>query len=65
MPETKVGDRVRLIYTSDQYTNLKRGDEGTVFSIDSMGTVHIKWDNGSNLGLIPHEDRWEVISVVE
>jgi len=26
-----------------------------------MGTVHVKWDDGSSLGLIPNEDMWEVL----
>jgi hypothetical protein len=55
------GDRIRLIHTADPYTRLMRGDEGTVTSIDGMGTVHVKWDNGSSLGLIPREDSWEVV----
>ncbi len=55
------GDRIRLIHTADPYTRLVAGDEGTVTSIDGMGTVHIKWDNGSSLGLIPREDSWVVV----
>jgi len=57
-----VETRVRLIATSDPYTNLCSGDEGTVKFVDSLGTVHIAWDNGSNLGLIPDEDYWMEIS---
>lgn len=55
------GDRIRLIHTSDPHTRLMSGDEGTVTRIDGLGTVHVKWDNGSSLGLIPREDSWEVI----
>lgn len=58
------GTRVRLVRTTDVYTQLPRGSEGTVTLTDSMGTVHVKWDNGSSLGLIPNEDRWEVIGGV-
>lgn len=50
--------RVRLLHTWDPYTNLKSGDEGTVQFIDDLGTVHVLWDNGSTLGLIPKEDGW-------
>jgi hypothetical protein len=53
--------RVRLISSSDPFTKLEPGIEGTVKFIDSLGTVHVKWDNGSTLGLIPGEDQWEVI----
>lgn len=54
-----IGDRVRLVRTDDPYTNLKPGDVGTVFLVDDFGTQHIKWDNGSTLGLVPEVDTWE------
>lgn len=47
---------VRLVRTSDPVTDLKPGAEGTVDFVDDVGTVHIQWDNGSNLGMIPGED---------
>ena len=52
------GKRVRLIRCSDPYTKLQSGDKGVVDYIDDMGTVHVKWDNGSSLGLIQGEDTW-------
>lgn len=61
MDRTHAGRRVRLVHTSDQFTGLKPGDEGTVDWADDIGTVHIHWDNGSGLGMIPGEDRWEFI----
>jgi len=51
---------VRLLRCSDPYTKLQSGDEGVVDYIDDMGTVHVKWDNGSSLGLIQGEDTWTV-----
>jgi hypothetical protein len=59
------GDRVILKYTSDPYTNLKPGDEGTVDHIDDIGIVHIDWDNGSTLGLVPGEDEFEINDLEE
>jgi hypothetical protein len=52
-------DRVVLEYTSDPHTDLVPGDRGTVTMIDALGTVHVNWDNGSNLGMVPGEDRIE------
>ncbi len=52
MRESLIGRRVRLNYTSDPYTRLKAGDEGEVDYIDDIGTVFVKWDNGSTLGLV-------------
>ena len=58
---TKVGDRIELVDCSDPYTKLTPGSKGTVSLVDSMGTVHVAWDSGSNLGLIPGEDSWRVL----
>ena len=55
------GDRIELEHTSDEFTDLKPGDQGTVTMIDAMDTVHMRWDNGSTLGMIPGEDRFKVI----
>lgn len=56
-----IGKRVRLLSTSDVHTKLKRGDEGVVTYIDDYGTVHVKWDNGSRLGMLVGEDWFEEI----
>lgn len=55
------GDRVRAVFCSDQYTNLVPGTLGTVVSVDDALTVHVNWDTGLTLGLIPGEDRWELL----
>jgi hypothetical protein len=59
-PMIQPGDRVTLIHTSDPYTKLQPGARGTVEMQDDAGTVHVKWDDGSSLGLIPGEDRFSV-----
>lgn len=60
--DTLIGKRVMLVSTNDPYTRLRYGDEGTVTNIDCMGTVFVKWDNGSTLGLIEDAgDRYEVV----
>lgn len=55
------GARVRLEGTTDIYTDLRPGAEGTVRFIDAMGTMFVDWDSGSGLGLVYSEDRWTVI----
>ncbi len=56
------GERVRFIRSSDPYTKLVNGDEGVITGEDSLGTIHIKWDNGSTLGMIQSEgDCFEII----
>lgn len=51
------GTRVKLISMSDPYSKLKAGDLGTVEFVDDIGSIHVKWDNGSMLGLIHGEDK--------
>lgn len=41
---------------NDPYTNLKSGEKGTVICVDSMATIHVRWDCGSTLGLAYGED---------
>lgn len=50
------GTRVELISMNDPYTKLKPGDRGTVTMVDSIGTVFVKWDCGSGLGIAYGED---------
>ena len=50
------GTRVELIYMNDPYTKLKPGDRGTVTMVDSIGTVFVRWDCGSGLGVAYGED---------
>jgi Domain of unknown function (DUF4314) len=57
-----VGKRVRLEHTTDPYTKLRPGDEGVVDFIDDAGTIFVRWDDGSGLGLVLGEDRFAVVS---
>jgi len=59
--EEVIGKRVVLISTSDEYTNLKSGDAGTITHVDDAGTIFANWDNGSTLGLIPGIDYFNVL----
>jgi Domain of unknown function (DUF4314) len=57
-----VGDRVELVYTSDPYTRLEPGARGTVTFVNSLGTEHVRWDDGHSLGLVRGEDCWRTIT---
>ena len=52
------GRRVKLVFTSDTFTSLKPGMEGTAKFRDDLGILHVDWDNGVSLGLIPGIDYW-------
>ena len=60
--EFPVGTRVELIRMDDPYNRkLVPGCHGAVRWVDDMGTIHVSWDCGSSLGLIPGEDAWKKI----
>lgn len=71
MRNLRTGDRVRLIRFSVDNTEhddnrlVPSGTLGTVTVIDSAGTAHVTWDNGSYLGLLPDVDRWELVPHTE
>jgi len=60
---TTVGRRIRLVTTTDPHTDLHPGSTGTVNSVDYAGTLHVRWDGGSTLGLVPDQDHWELLPV--
>lgn len=45
------GCRVELVCMEDPYSSLKPGDQGEVVMVDDIGTIHVRWDNGSGLGV--------------
>jgi hypothetical protein len=58
---SKKGQKVQLVFTDDSHTLLKPGDQGIVQYVDDIGTVFVKWDDGSSLGLIPELDEWILV----
>ena len=58
------GRRIRLVRCDDPHTQLKSGTKGIVTFIDGLDTVHVAWDDGSRLGLIPGVDEWELDTAV-
>ena len=54
------GTRVILVSMDDEQAP-PIGTCGNVDHIDDMGTIHIKWDTGSSLGVVPWEDEIEIV----
>jgi len=54
------GRRIRLILMEDPYP-LEPGTEGVVQFEDDLGQIHVDWDNGSRLAIIPEKDKFEYI----
>lgn len=65
VPLVAEGERVRLIHFDTEHSayddnaHVPAGTEGTVIGIDDAGTIQVKWDNGSTLGLVRKWDQWE------
>lgn len=54
------GTRVELHHMDDPQAP-PAGTKGEVIFVDDIGTIHVRWENGSSLGLIPDEDRFSRI----
>lgn len=59
------GTRIRLISMEDPYAPVPPGTEGVVHVVDDAGQLHMRWDNGRVLALIPGEDSFTVLSCPE
>jgi hypothetical protein len=55
-PRAKKGLRIKLVKMADDPRPVEDDMEGTIHHIDGMGTIHVTWDNGRNLGVVPGED---------
>jgi hypothetical protein len=58
----KVGDRIKLVFINDTWTELKPGDKGTVNKIDeNQEIIWVDWDNGEQLALLIGIDKFKII----
>lgn len=60
-PETKI----KLLKDMEDEQPILAGTIGVVDYIDSEGQLHMKWENGRTLALIPEVDQFEIISKPE
>lgn len=60
-PETKI----KLLKETEDKQPILAGTIGIVDYIDSEGQLHMKWENGRTLALIPEVDQFEIISKPE
>ena len=56
------GKRVRLISMDNDPHPIEAGEEGTIQLVDGLGQLHINWDNGRRLALIPNVDKYIILN---
>jgi len=60
--EHLVGKRVELIEMPDDPAPIKKGEKGTILSVQgSTALLYVDWDNGSKLNLIHGVDKYKII----
>lgn len=60
-PNAKEGMRIRMVSMVDDPNPIEPGTEGTIRLVDGMGVIHVQWDNGRTLGVIPGIDHYQLI----
>lgn len=56
------GTRILLLHMGDDPRPVEDDMRGTVMFVDDMSTVHCKFDNGRQLGIIPGEDSFRKLT---
>lgn len=59
------GTRLELQAMNDPYAPVESGTRGTVVCVDDIGQIHMEWDNGRILAIIPGEDSFQVVTQEE
>lgn len=60
-----IGTKIKLLQDMDDIQPIKAGQIGIVEFIDSEGSLHMEWDNGSSLAIVPEVDKFEIMELPE
>lgn len=56
------GTRLVLLSMDDPYAPIKCGTRGTVVHVDDAAQIHMRWDNGRTLAIVPEEDSFRKLT---
>lgn len=56
-----VGTKIQLISMRNEEYPVLPGTIGEVKWVDDIGSIHMRWENGSSLALIPEIDSFKVV----
>ena len=59
------GTRIELELMNDPFAPIEPGTRGTVVNVDDAGQIHMQWDNGRSLVLVPTEDDFRKLTLEE
>ena len=60
LPDT----RIELVHMEDNWA-VPSGTRGTVDYVDDAGQIHMKWDNGRTLAIVPQVDKFRKLTQQE
>ena len=56
--------RIELVHMEDNWA-VSSGTRGTVGHVDDAGQIHMKWDNGRTLAIVPQVDKFRKLTLQE
>lgn len=56
------GTRIMLLSMDDPYAPIPSGTKSTVVHVDDAAQIHMKWDNGRTLAIVPDEDNFRKLT---
>ncbi len=59
------GTRLLLLSMDDPYAPIPSGMRGTVEHVDDAAQIHMRWDNGGTLAIIPEEGDFRKLTAEE
>ena len=59
------GTRLELLNMEDPWSPISPGTRGTVQLVDDQAQIHMSWDNGRSLALVPGEDSFRKLTGAE